>query len=56
MNDTRKSMRISTVGEHEGSNRMERTYVTPALERNLCLTASASTYYYLTEASGGVEQ
>ncbi len=44
------------VGEHKGSNQLQRTYVTPGLDQNLSLTSSGSTYYYLADALGSIRQ
>ena len=47
---------LNTVAEYNGSNQLQRTYVTPGLDQNLSVTASGSTYYYLSDALGSVRQ
>jgi RHS repeat-associated protein len=47
---------LNTVAEYNGSNQLQRTYVTPGLDQNLSLTASGSTYYYLSDALGSIRQ
>ena len=47
---------LNVVAEYNGSNQLQRTYVTPGLDNNLTLTASGSTYYYLTDALGSIRQ
>ena len=47
---------LNVVAEYNGSNQLQRTYVTPGLDQNLSLTASGSTYYYLTDALGSIRQ
>jgi RHS repeat-associated protein len=47
---------LNTLAEYNGSNQLQRTYVTPGLDQNLSLTASGSTYYYLTDALGSIRQ
>ena len=42
--------RLNVVAEYNGSNQLQRTYVTPALDQNLTMTASGSTYYCLSDA------
>jgi YD repeat-containing protein len=46
----------NVVAEYNGSNQLQRTYVTPGLDQNLSLTASGSTYYYLSDALGSIRQ
>ena len=47
---------LNTVAEYNESNQLQRTYVTPGLDQNLSLTASGSTYYYLSDALGSIRQ
>ena len=47
---------LNVVAEYNGSDQLQRTYVTPGLDANLSMTASGSTYYYLTDALGSVRQ
>jgi len=47
---------LNTVAEYNGSDQLQRTYVTPGLDQNLSLTASGSTYYYLSDALGSIRQ
>jgi RHS repeat-associated protein len=47
---------LNTVAEYNGSNQLQRAYVTPGLDQNLSLTASGSTYYYLSDALGSIRQ
>jgi RHS repeat-associated protein len=47
---------LNVVAEYNGSNQLQRTYVTPGLDQNLTMTASASTYYYLSDALGSIRQ
>ena len=47
---------LDVVAEYNGSNQLQRTYVTPGLDANLTMTASGSTYYYLTDALGSIRQ
>ena len=47
---------LNTVAECNGSNQLQRTYVTPGLDQNLSLTASGGTYYYLSDALGSIRQ
>jgi RHS repeat-associated protein len=47
---------LNTVAEYNGSNQLQRTYVTPGLDQNLSLTASGNTYYYLSDALGSIRQ
>jgi len=41
---------------YNGSNQLQRSYVTPGLDQNLSLTFSRSTYYYLSDALGRMRQ
>lgn len=47
---------LKTLADHNGRNQLQRTYVAPGLDQNLSLTASGSTYYYLTDALGSIRQ
>lgn len=47
---------LNVVAEYNGSDQLQRTYVTPGLDQNLSLTASGSTYYYLSDALGSIRQ
>ncbi len=47
---------LNVVAEYNGSNQLQRTYVTPWLDANLTLATSASTYYYLADGLGSVRQ
>jgi RHS repeat-associated protein len=47
---------LNVVAEYNGSDQLLRTYVTPGLDQNLSLTASESTYYYLTDALSSIRQ
>jgi len=47
---------LNVVAEYNGSDQLQRTYVTPGLDQNLSLTASGSTYYYVTDALGSIRQ
>ncbi len=47
---------LNVVAEYNGSSQLQRTYVTPGLDANLTMTASGSTYYYLTDALGSIRQ
>ena len=47
---------LNVAAEYNGSNQLQRTYVTPGLDQNLSLTASGSTYYYLSDALGSIRQ
>jgi RHS repeat-associated protein len=46
----------NVVAEYNGSDQLQRTYVTRGLDQNLSLTASGSTYYYLSDALGSIRQ
>jgi RHS repeat-associated protein len=47
---------LNTVAEYNGNNQLQRTYVTPGLDQNVSLTASGSTYFYLSDALGSIRQ
>jgi RHS repeat-associated protein len=47
---------LNTMAEYNGSDQLQRTYVTPGLDQNLSLTASGNTYYYLSDALGSIRQ
>jgi len=47
---------LNVVAEYNGSDQLQRTYVTPGLDQNLTMTASGSTYYYPADALGSIRQ
>jgi RHS repeat-associated protein len=47
---------LDVVADYNGSNQLQATYVTPALDENLTVTRSGSTYCYLQDALGSVRQ
>jgi hypothetical protein len=47
---------LKTLADYNGRNQLQRTYVAPGLDQNLSLTASGSTYYYLSGVLGSIRQ